>query len=41
MTQPDLMQLKSIALHDGTDTPEWVPNNTYPGATRGRRGCVT
>jgi hypothetical protein len=31
------MQLKSITLHDGTDTPEWVPDNTYPGAARATR----
>jgi len=73
MTQPEWMQLRSIALHDGTEAPqlwpdgaspeyvaartgrgidllsparnvldllpggrgEWMPDNTYPGATRG------
>jgi hypothetical protein len=35
VTQPDWMQLKTITIDDRTDTPEWVPDNTYPGATRG------
>jgi hypothetical protein len=35
VTQPDWMQLNSITLHDGTDTSEWVPDNTHPGGTRG------
>jgi predicted dithiol-disulfide oxidoreductase (DUF899 family) len=30
MTQPDWMRLKSIALHDGTDTPQLWPDGASP-----------
>jgi predicted dithiol-disulfide oxidoreductase (DUF899 family) len=30
MTEPEWMQLKSIALHDGTDTPQLWPNGASP-----------
>jgi hypothetical protein len=41
VTQPDWMQLQSIALHDGTDTPEWVPDNPLSRRHAGRSGGVT